>query len=714
MKNNILYITIALSCVFAGWSLKAGAQELQGEDFSTRALPNAAHALQGAVTGLGVSFESGSPFAASELSLRGLVSSKGIAPLVLVDGVEMSLDDINPIDIEKITVLKDASAYAMYGARAAGGAVLVTLKKGLAAKEFAQEVSVNLFTGVSTPAQTSTMMGDALYRKASLTHNYNVSAKGGNDVFNYYVGGRFFSKEPSFAKNLNSKADNNFNLAGRFDARITKWLRYDFTLDYAYRHDILPYHLTDSEIYLGVVGDNQDEYMDYLEAGLGTTDYSAQHFVMKNGLKASILKGLSLEASYSFLHHYDFDRLRSSNVEGVSDKIAENVYYEDRYRTRNNYFDAGIDYEHAFGCGLNLAAKAGYDYMDSDYHFVDFGVGNLIDPSISTLTAGDGKYLIDAKDLSRAEMGGFVKLALDYDRKVFIDGTFRVDASSKLPSDIACSGAAKVAYDALAGTGKGKLLVSYSFGSVVSAENIGVYEALSTINQGTADGWLFSRKGFSPATTLKRKTPDGLTWERVNTHNVGVEGLLLGDRLKFAVDGFYRNTTEINNVQYRTLGYEISLGWKDKVSAGKHDLRYAVNASLADYSSKITDGMLPVEPRYIYSLDGRLGWAGIDFAFLFQGVGRMEWSQNLNPQWDTLFFNDKASAAWFKLRTITAGYTFSFKKDISLRLGIDGENLFYVSPFKKFTTDIDPELAFGPASLFQNQRAVLFNVKLNF
>jgi len=200
----------------------------------------------------------------------------------------------------------------------------------------------------------------------------------------------------------------------------------------------------------------------------------------------------------------------------------------------------------------------------------------------------------------------------------------------------------------------------------------------------------------------------------VNTHDLGVEGLLLGERLSFNADGFYRNTTEINSIRYNTLGYELSLGWNDSPMVGSHNFNYSIRASFDDYISKISQGELPVEPRYNYILDGRMEWAGIDLSFIFQGVGRKEWSQQKNPQWDTLFFNDLASAGWFKLRTLTAGYTFSFKKDIALRLGIDGENLFYVSPFTKFTTDINPELAFSPASLFQNRRAILLNVKLNF
>jgi len=73
----------------------------------------------------------GRPGASGTLTLRGQGNLDNNAnPYILVDGVEMSLSDVNPNDIESISVLKDAAACAIYGARAAYGVILVTTKKG--------------------------------------------------------------------------------------------------------------------------------------------------------------------------------------------------------------------------------------------------------------------------------------------------------------------------------------------------------------------------------------------------------------------------------------------------------------------------------------------------------------------------------------------------------------------------------------------------------
>ena len=95
-----------------------------------RVSPNLSSMLQGAVPGLSISTSSGNPGSTGTLQIRGTGSINGGNPLVLIDGVEGEMDRVNPNDVESISVIKDASAAAVYGARAAFGVVLITTKKG--------------------------------------------------------------------------------------------------------------------------------------------------------------------------------------------------------------------------------------------------------------------------------------------------------------------------------------------------------------------------------------------------------------------------------------------------------------------------------------------------------------------------------------------------------------------------------------------------------
>ena len=111
------------------------------------AMSNAAQALQGSVSGLRVVNTSGAPGSAPSILLRGGAGIKSASqPLVVVDGVVRSMDDINPSDIESIQVLKDAASTAIYGARANSGVILVQTKKG---KEGSAQVSYKFKGGMN-------------------------------------------------------------------------------------------------------------------------------------------------------------------------------------------------------------------------------------------------------------------------------------------------------------------------------------------------------------------------------------------------------------------------------------------------------------------------------------------------------------------------------------------------------------------------------------
>ena len=100
-----------------------------------RVSPNLTSMLQGAVPGLNITTSSGNPGSTGTFNIRGTGSINGGSPLVLIDGSEGEIDRVNPNDVESISVIKDASAAAVYGARAAFGVILVTTKKGADTEE---------------------------------------------------------------------------------------------------------------------------------------------------------------------------------------------------------------------------------------------------------------------------------------------------------------------------------------------------------------------------------------------------------------------------------------------------------------------------------------------------------------------------------------------------------------------------------------------------
>lgn len=238
-------------------------------------ITTAEQALQGRASGVQIVNNDASPGGNMSVLIRGIgsLASGGNNPLYVVDGYPTTggINNINPNDIATIDVLKDASATAVYGIRAANGVVIITTKKGarnkvqvsvdayeavqsrpkmydiLNAQQFAtlsNEVeaadSTHTYHGLGiwkTPsALHSVDWQDALYR-TGLTQNYSIGMRGGSDKvqsavsFGYYdqkgiVLGSFFKR---------------FTLGLNMDYQPTSWLRSSTSIKYAYKNENIPF-----------------------------------------------------------------------------------------------------------------------------------------------------------------------------------------------------------------------------------------------------------------------------------------------------------------------------------------------------------------------------------------------------------------------------------------------------------------------------------------
>ena len=184
--------------------------------------------LQGMTSGVTVTQSSGAPDAGSQVRIRGVGSIHDSAPLYIVDGLAIGggIDYLNPGDIERIEVLKDAASGAVYGARAANGVILVTTKKGKAGKT---NVSYDFSYGWQNPWRKPLVLDateyaiimnegfinqgdapkydnpyqygkgtdwvDAVFNKNAPVMKHDITISGGNDKVTYSVSGGYYTKE---------------------------------------------------------------------------------------------------------------------------------------------------------------------------------------------------------------------------------------------------------------------------------------------------------------------------------------------------------------------------------------------------------------------------------------------------------------------------------------------------------------------------------------
>lgn len=129
-------------------NLTGAVSQITSKDMEDRPVSNMSQILQGAIPNLNVHFSTGQPGVGGTLNVRGTTSINGGGPLVLVDGVPGDINRINPYDVESVSVLKDAAASAIYGARGAFGVILVTTRN---AKEGKMSITYNNNFGWASP-----------------------------------------------------------------------------------------------------------------------------------------------------------------------------------------------------------------------------------------------------------------------------------------------------------------------------------------------------------------------------------------------------------------------------------------------------------------------------------------------------------------------------------------------------------------------------------
>ena len=175
--------------------LTGSVSSVNGDKLAKTPAASLSNALQGQVAGVTVNSLTGRPGAGAEVRIRGVGSVNGSSPIYVVDGV--IADDINflsPNDIERIEVLKDASATAIYGSRGANGVIIVTTKSGGISQP--SHITFNGYVGVQSRWKKLDVMKAKDYADAYVAINGNASAKkvyaeqGFNQWLNLYQGVR--------------------------------------------------------------------------------------------------------------------------------------------------------------------------------------------------------------------------------------------------------------------------------------------------------------------------------------------------------------------------------------------------------------------------------------------------------------------------------------------------------------------------------------------
>lgn len=566
--------------------------------------------LQGRAAGVQIQANSGQPGASTSIRIRGTNSLNATnQPIFVIDGVVIDaagvdtgdalssnnpLASINPSDIVSMDVLKDASATAIYGARAANGVIMITTKRGKAGeatitydgyvgfqqqakklemmnlREYATHHNARAEAGVvgaSNSYVDPTVLGegtdwqDALFRDALMT-SHNLSITGGSDRAQYAISGGYLNQEGI----AEGSAYKRLTLRGNQDAQLKKWLKAS-----------LSFSLTDSKQNVGADnnvimsvlqstpsaaiksadgsfdgpdnGDGQGVWMPVNPIAMANMreNYNKKtNFRINGSLEATLYKGLTLKTElsadynankfYYYQPDYKFGVLESNLRSGKWTKT------DTKYWSWRNILTYNETFADKHNVNVMLGQEMSHSHWESQASAAQGFLSNAVhDPSAGDVTLSSGT----GSQVNSALFSYFGRLFYNYDDRYLVTATLRRDGSSKFERGHRWGWFPSAALGWKISNEK----FMKPLQKVISVAKLR-FGWGSTGNQNVSD-WAYTALLRSVSTpwgtgvlTANHANPN-LKWETTDSYNVGLDLNFFNSRIEFIADWYYKKTRDL-------------------------------------------------------------------------------------------------------------------------------------------------------------------------
>lgn len=608
--DSSLYVTITLQelnlnlneLVVLGYGvvkkkdLTGAVAQVNAKDFNQGIMTNPMQQIQGKVSGLQISNDNGQPGGAMTIKLRGNSALSGTGqPLFVLDGVPLDgrslqagnnpLNFINPDDIASIDVLKDASATAIYGTRAAYGVIIINTKKGQIGQP---QINLSVSTGVTSILKRIDVLNPSQYRAAlqyydvnrafdkggntdamgallqhGLQKNYTLGISGGNENGKYRISGNVLNQD-GIIKNTNFEKYG-ISFTGNYKFLESKKLALDIHLNSSqYKQDSPAPDIGAAGIINGALRWNPTDSLINADGSFkridGILNPATATEKIKNNLKVTTVLG-SISPSYKITDWLEYKLLFSINY---STGIARSSINQDIIQPGNPPGNATIkNYElqtslitHTLHVDkeifphLHMDAVAGYEFTQFENKgfslsgngvtgtgFGNFGLDYTNYVQYSSLTGRSISSFADATSELRSFFGRSI---FNFNEKYLLTATFRADGSSKFGAN-----------------NKYGYFPSFAAAWNISNEKFFKVHFINSFklragwgktgNQEFPAGSAQAKYSFFDGGIIKQvnnPNPD-LKWQSDRQFNIGLDFAFLNNRFSGTVDYFNKATTHL-------------------------------------------------------------------------------------------------------------------------------------------------------------------------
>ncbi len=628
-------------------SLTGAMANIKGEKLKDITSATVENMLNGKVSGVYVAPGSGRPGSTGAIIIRGQTSINGAtAPLWVVDGVIVgnSAGDLNPDDIETMTVLKDAASTAIYGSEGANGVVVVTTKQ---AKHEKMSISLSAKAGLSTLNRGNLEMMDGaefydyyksfqnvesvnfprwnedlrnsnfdwfkLAKKTGSTQDYNLTLNGGSEnIQSMFTLGYF--KEEGAVKGYDM---NRYSTRIKVVYKPYEWLtikpnisgsrtndkdkQYSVGAMYSMMPWDSPYDENGNLVpnyYAGWVNSKATNYLNDLAAG----DYSTSTtYDLSGGLDFDIkiapwltFSSVNNYSYYNSQTHGYYDP-KSSSGEGVNGRTTEYNYVSTR-----RYTNQLLRFKKSWG-KHNVNALLAYEFNDYEMKYTDVYATGFISGFEDFMTAAKPE-MANGYRTAWAKQSYFTQWRYDYDSRYYGELSLRRDGRSNFGSNnrygnfFSVSGAWNINNESwFKADWVDQLKLRAAFGSVGNVPT-SLYPSYSLYSVGAT-------YNENPGALISQIGNKDLTWEKTYTTGVGVDASFWQNRLHATLDYYIKNTSNIlyqvpvtglvgvtsiwkNIGKMRNTGIELTVGG-DIIRT--KDLTWNVTANISHNSNELRD-----------------------------------------------------------------------------------------------------------------------------
>ena len=623
---------------------------LGAKDMQDSPVSNIGQAIQGKIAGLQV-VDAGKPGDNVSLKIRGMGSINNCDPLVVIDGVptDLGLNSLNMADVERLDVLKDASATAIYGSRGANGVVMITTKKGKDGKgKLSLAANLSIQNATKTPellnaseyaALSNDMMANAGYAlnpewanpsslgkgtdwvdellRTGYMQNYTVSYSGGNEKAHYYVSGGLLDQS-GIVKSVNYRR---FTFQENSDAQVLDWLKFSNNItvsadkksqgsyDLGSTYKALPiYAVKDANgEWTGPEGNSLWYGSTKNPIGPTVTDKqktNGYNFLGNLTAELTLAKWLKFRSTFGIDVKFWFADNYTPKYAWKPIATEESSRYKSDNKSLTYLWDNYFLFDHTFAKKHRVGLMAGTSAQWNNFDYLNAQKNIFAFENVHEMDNGQEMYAIGGNETEWALFSYMARATYDYDSKYLLTATLRRDSSSRFgrskrwgmfPSVSAAWRISEEPWFKKTNV-LSDLKIRVGYGVTGSQASVSNYSYLASY---ATSVYPFGYAGTEQAALVSSSLANpNIHWEEVAQANIGFDAVLLNSRAILSVDAYIKNTNDM----LVKASIPITSGFEDTSTT------YTNAGKVRNTGIEVT--------LHTVNLNGDLGWES-DFSYTY-------------------------------------------------------------------------------------------------